>query len=617
MHKSVKHLLLMSDPDVVGLNEQAALGVERQPERGQFSHLLRHFLERFFNHETASPDGDAKARMILIACAAGLPSFMVAIYLWPLYHAFIRVSVPGAEAIVPGRPPYWVQVNHHLFFVVYSFAALGIATVFQWDLFFPDLLDLLVLNTLPIPDRRLFFARVTAIAVLIVGFLFDANILATVALPAAIDPPNVLRFLAGHMLAVAASGLFAAAFILAFQGVLLFVFGERWFRKISLLVQGAILAALLLTLLLFPVYSGATAAVLRSGSNAAWWFPPFWFLGIYQWLMEGPSALTVYAQLAQLGCEATLGTILVACLVYPLAYRRRADQLVEGATCRSKRNWLMWPLHKLLHVTVVRPPARRAVFHFIGQTLLRVPRYRIYLVLYESVGAAVVAATVVRFTVLHGQVHLAVTAAGIRAAIGIVPLWTVAGLRVAFTSSGNRQGNWIFRNVHGRPPQFAAAIEMFSAARIWAFAWSAIVTLAAVVAFRAIAPSELLTRPATAAQLLLAVGLCVVLADAFFLNVTTVAFTGEPQGEAPNLAFTIFRYLLFFPPVVTFAAVVPGRIGHSLARFAMVAIGFAATHFVFQAGHRGIVKEHCRYKSFQDGEGEHLWDLLGQSRVRR
>jgi hypothetical protein len=208
------------------------------------------------------------------------------------------------------------------------------------------------------------------------------------------------------------------------------------------------------------------------------------------------------------------------------------------------------------------------------------------------------------FAVAHGQVHLDVTAAGIRAAIGIVPLWTIAGLRVAFTSSGNRQGNWIFRNVHGRPPQFATALEMFSAARIWAFAWSAIVTLAAVVVFRAIAPSELLTRPATAAQLLLAVGLCVVLADAFFLNVTTVAFTGEPQREPPNLAFTILKYLLFFPPVVAFAAVVPVWIGHSFARFAMVAIGFTAAHFVFQAGHHGIVKESCRYDSSQDGEGE-------------
>jgi len=325
MHKSIERLILMSDADVLGLNGQAALGAARQPERSQFSHLLRHFLDRFFNHETASPDGDAKAHMVLIACATGLPPFIVAIYLWPLYHAFISIPRPHHHtAWVPGPPPYWVQVNHHFFFVVYSFVALGIATVFQWDLFFPDLLDLLVLNTLPIPDRRLFVARVTAIAVLIAGFLFDANVLAAAVLPLSLHPPHLMRFLVGHVLAVAAAGLFAAAFILALQGLLLFVFGERWFRKISLLLQGAILAVLLLMLLLFPVYSGATAAVLRSGGDATRWFPPFWFLGIYQRLMEGPSALPVYTQLARLGCALALGTIGLAFLVYPLAYRRRA-----------------------------------------------------------------------------------------------------------------------------------------------------------------------------------------------------------------------------------------------------------------------------------------------------
>ena len=55
------------------------------------------------------------------------------------------------------------------------------------------------------------------------------------------------------------------------------------------------------------------------------------------------------------------------------------------------------------------------------------------------------------------------------------------------------------------------------------------------VVFRVIAPSEFLILPATAAQLVLAMGWCVVLADAFFLNLTTVAFSGEPQGKTPDL----------------------------------------------------------------------------------
>src|SRR5271165_3596752 len=214
---------------VQSLNVQAALGPVRLPERTQFSHLVRHFLERFFNHETASATGDGKTRLVQIACAAGLPGLMVAVYLWPLYHPVI--VYPPHPHLIPGPPPYWAQANHHFFFVMYSFVAMGLATVFEWDMFFPDLLDAFVLGTLPVPERRIFLARVAAISVFIGAFLFDANILAPLVLPMAIDPPSLLALEAGHVLAVGMAGLFAAFSVLASQSLLLAIVGERVFRR--------------------------------------------------------------------------------------------------------------------------------------------------------------------------------------------------------------------------------------------------------------------------------------------------------------------------------------------------------------------------------------------------
>ena len=135
MGDGFQRLIVNSDvqPAVLSLNVQAAMGPVREPQRSQFELLIRHFLERFFNHETASPDGDGKTRLVQLALAAGLPGFMVAVYLWPVYHPVI-VYPPHPDAI-PGPPPYWVQVNHHFFFVVYSFVVMGLVTVFQWDLF--------------------------------------------------------------------------------------------------------------------------------------------------------------------------------------------------------------------------------------------------------------------------------------------------------------------------------------------------------------------------------------------------------------------------------------------------------------------------------------------------
>jgi hypothetical protein len=602
IREEFQRLFIMSEPEALSLNAQAALGAAHVPKRTQFQLLVRHFLERFFNHETASPDGDAKARLILVAIATGIPGFMVALYLWPVYHPFIGWP-PGKPLDISG-PPYWTQVNHHFFFVLYSFVALGMITVFEWDMFFPDLLDVFVLTTLPIHARKLFQARVAAIAILIVGFLLDANFLAPLVLPASFDPPNVARMLAGHIAAVLAGGLFSAAFILALQGILLSLLGEAWFRRVSLALQGLAISALLMLLLLFPVLSSAVRVFLQSGSRFVFYCPPFWFLGIYQRLLEGPKALPIYTKLAQTGCIALAVTVLLAMAFYPAAYIRKVRQLVVGPGTHDTRNWSAQPLNRLLHATVLRTPVSRAVFHFISQTLLRVPRYRIYLVFYGGVGLSVVVASVLRLTAAHGHVRMEISSDGIRAAVAIIPFWTIAGLRMAFVSPGNRQGSWVFRIVHGRPPMLPTALNLLRSAWLWVLLSAGVVTLGPVLAFRAVAPADLRTWPASASLLLVACGLCLLLTDLLFLNVKTVAFTGEPAREQPNLAFNLLKYFTFFPLIVPLSVASQLWIAASPLHFAIAAVAIASIHLLLNRIHRRIIREHCNMAALEDGEDD-------------
>jgi hypothetical protein len=404
------------------------------------------------------------------------------------------------------------------------------------------------------------------------------------------------------MLAVLASGMFSAVFILAMQGALLFVLGERLFRRISLLLQGLSITVLLMLLFLFPVLSGAVPVFLQSSSPFVLCFPPFWFLGIYQRLLEGPSALPIYAQLAQVGCEALLIAVGLAMLTYPLAYLRRVRQLVVGPGTHDTRMRVMRPLHGLLHATMLRPPVCRAVFHFISQTLLRVQRYRIYLVLYGGVGLSVVVASVLRLTVARGQVRIEISADGIRAGIAIVAFWTVAGLRMAFVSPGNRQGSWVFRIVHGRPPHFDAAMPQLLAAKLWVLLWAAVVTFGACLVSRVFAPAELLTWSATASLSLIAAGMCLLLTDAFFLNVKTVAFTGEPSREEPNLALTVLKYFTFFPIVVWLPVATEPWIEASAQHFVLTAAAIAAAHWALRGIHRRIIQDYCNLPGLEDDE---------------
>jgi hypothetical protein len=602
IREEFQRLFMMSEPEALSLNAQSALGAVHVPQRSQFSLLVRHFLERFFNHETASPDGDAKARLILIAVATGIPGFMVALYLYPAYHPFI--GWPPGRPLNADPPPYWLQVNHHFFFVIYSFVAMGIVTVFEWDMFFPDLLDIFVLTTLPISYGRLFQARVAAIAIFIVGFLLDANMLAPLVMPASFDPPNLHRLLIGHILAVIGSGLFSAAFILALQGVLLSILGEGLFRRISLAVQGLLISILLMLQLLFPVLSGAVPVFLQSSSEFAIYCPPFWFLGVYQRLLEGPSALPIYTRLAQTGSVALLITVALAALAYPLAYVRRVRQLVVGPGTHDTRSWVARPLHLLLHATVLRSPVRRAVFHFISQTLLRVQRYRIYLVLYGGVGLSVIVASVLRLTVVGGQVRLAVSPDGVRAAIAIAAFWTIAGLRMAFVSPGNRQGSWAFSIVHGRPPNLDTAVHQLQAAKLWVLLWAIIVTLGVCFALHPFAPPELLTWRATASLLLIAIGMCLLLTDGLFINVMTVAFTGEPAREQPNLAMAVLKYFTFLPIIVWIPVASEPWIEQSILHFGLAVVVIAAAHLALRRLHRRIAQEHCNMPGLEDDEDD-------------
>jgi hypothetical protein len=600
MSDQFQRLFMMSEPKILPLNEQAALGPLEPPRRSQFVHLVRLFLERFFHHQAASPDGDAKARLILLAFAAGIPGLMVSVYLWPVYHPMR--GWPPDHPSNGGPPPYWLQVNHHFFFALYSFVVIGIVTVFEWDLFFPDLLDVQVLTTLPISSGRLFRARIAAVAIFVAGFLFDANILAPLILPEAIDPPSLLRFLGGHLSAVLLAGVFAAALVVALQGLLLALFGERLFRKLSLLLQGLLISLLLLLLLLFPVLSGVVPTLLQSGRVSILCFPPFWFLGLYQRLMEGPAALPVYVRLARIGCMATMGATALAVLVYPMAYRRRVRQLVEGAATRSARDWMGLAFERLLNAVIVRLPVRRAVFHFVGPTLVRVPRYRIYLVLYGAVGLSVVSATLLRFTAVNHHVRVAIAVDGVRAAQAVAAFWMVAGLRVAFLWPADRSAGWIFRLIQGDPPELAPALNRRVAAERWALLAAGAVTFGGLTLSRLISPPGLLSLPATAAQWLVSAAMCLLLTDIFFLHVTDVPFAPVRAREEDNLALTLLKFFTFFPLIAWIPLAAEPWIEGKGWHFAAAGAVAVAAHLGLRTRRHRVVRAYTSVPGLEEGE---------------
>ncbi|MEA2263355.1 MAG: hypothetical protein QOJ51_6180, partial [Acidobacteriaceae bacterium] len=434
----INRLRIFAPPEfpVLSLEVQANLPVVEVQQQSQFRLLVRHFLERFFNNDMVSADGETKARLLQVVYAIALPQIVVALYLFPMYHA-------------PLERPFWSQVSDHYFYVLYSFVAVGAVSIFSWDLLFPDLLDLFVLSPLPIVGARLFRSRIAAAVVFLGLFLFGSSAPGVIFYPLLSDPPGLARHLLAHVLAVLASGAFAAALVLSLQGLMAAVMGERFSRAISPFLQGISMMLLLTIFLLFPVTSRFLDVLVNL--PAARYFPPFWFLGIFETVLSGSSSQPVFTALAKTGCLATAIVFALTIVSYPLAYRRRMRYLVEGSEVFDTRNLAIVPIHRLLHATLLRNAVQRGIYHFISCSLLRTQRHRVYMALYGGLGLALLLACTVLLKLSHRHLGFALSPDGLLAAVPIAAFWTIAGLRTAFLSPADRRGGWIFRLILGRP----------------------------------------------------------------------------------------------------------------------------------------------------------------------
>jgi len=515
---------------VLSLGVQAGMPVVEPRERIQLNLLVRHFVERFFNNEMVSADGDTKARLLQVVWAIALPGVVVALFLFPLYHA-------------PVARPFWSQVSDHYFYVMYSFVAVGGAAVFAWDLSFPDLLDILILSALPIAPRRLFVARIVAACLVSMLFLAGTSAPGFIFYPLLSEPPELARHFLAHLLAVLGSGVFAAAFLLSMQGMMVAVVGERCFRTISPFLQGLSMAVLLIILLTFPVSSRFIEKLVNV--PAAQYFPPFWFLGIYESTLAGSSGPPVFRELARTGWLATAVAAGLTIIAYPLAYRRRVRHLVEGSGEAGTKNWMVTPINRILHATLLQKPVHRGIFHFISYSLLRTRRHRVYLAMYGGVGLALLTACAVLLKVSHGRLGFALSPDGLLAAVPIVAFWTIAGLRNAFLSPLDRRGSWVFRVILGKPGPAQLATTA-----LWILPCALVLTLGVVVLISLLGPSELRGWKPLLCQALVAIGLCLLLTDALFLKVRSLPFTGEASAPANNLAFILLQYFGLFPPLV-------------------------------------------------------------------
>jgi hypothetical protein len=522
-----KRLLYGNAPAVASLSVQAATTPLRSTRpRSPFRVLVTHLFACFFATETSSTP--PTTLMLQMSVALGLPPILLTLALIPSYSGMMPFLV---------RRTFWLQVQDHFIFVVYSCAVVGIVALLKWEGFFPTLLDVRVLSLLPISPRRLFAAKVVAAAAFIGAFMAGANLPASIFLPGMAGSHSVPLHIVAQVLAVSLAGLFTVTSALALMSMAALVPG-RTGRIFGSLLQGAMIAVLLLLLFLSPLLATSSQPVITSGFALR--LPPFWFVGIYDSLLNAAPESHLFAPLAQLALIATAASTFALAVLYPLAYRRKVRSLLEGESGArvqaAPREWLP----RGMMSRYLGKPTQAASFHLISQTLFRIQRFRVSFLVACCAGAAIAITMVAKFESI--PVYPFLRPSHLRP-VSIATTLLLVALASVYLSLGSElepRAAWIFETTVGR---WDAGISSGVRRAVLPLCCAvAMFTLVFISVFAPVGPGLFVRESATL------LGLCLALTAAFYFFLT-IPFTVDPL-RSRNMAVPVLIYTVCVLPVL-------------------------------------------------------------------
>ena len=404
--------------------------------RDLFGVLIRHFFGRFFDNELVSRHSEMTSSFAKIIAALAAPG-LIAFWLMPkyTYYSFEPAKVAEAASLID-----------KLFFLTFSMVVMGFVTVLEWDALFPDRRDFTILIPLPISLPSIFAAKITSLCAFVVVFFAATNAFSTFLYPF-ISARGETTFLGamGAMFTHATCLLAGTSFIfflfVALQGTLMNVLSSRAFKRTSTYVQLASVFVLLMMLLLFL----DSDALLESPSHRhyLYYFPPMWFLGLYETMLGWPDPLPGSREI---GIQALTAVIAVSVIAYALSYRRHVKRSLESEeifdVVPGKISTLLCTLADRF---VVRRPLEQASFYFTGKTMFRSRKHWLYLAAYVGVGFALVLQGLVGAFSRAKPPSIDTPAASLLSIPLVLSFFLLSGMRVIFTMPAELKANWVFQ----------------------------------------------------------------------------------------------------------------------------------------------------------------------------
>jgi hypothetical protein len=490
-----------------------------------FPTLVRQSFGRLLEDVTAEGEGESSRSLGQILGLLAVPGAFHSIYV-ALHYSVFKVDSYRT----------WIGSMDRYGFLCFSMAAMGFAAVLQWNALFPDRRDYLILTPLPLSIRRIFFAKLIALAAYICMFGLAANFFSSILFPMVSAPKasnlEFIRIVGAHVVSVMGVGLLIALILGSLQGVLMNLLSGSMFRRASEWMRIALVAFLTASLLILPFLSLAVRPLVESKSSWVYAVPPFWFLGLYEVLLPGV-AHPVFHGLAAAAVNALLLALPLFFVTYLLGYRRQSRRVMEEQTSEC-----LHPvkLRGSLSRWLLRRPVEKAAYQFIDCTMRRSAKHRICMAAYGgAIGFCLL--TVCDLTVTSTTPVIRVSTDGVVSLPLILMFFGVTGLRMVFSIPSELRANWAFQMAGiDRPAAYIPAMKTW-------------------VAFRVVAPLLWIMTPVEILTNGLAVGLfhlsfaavCgFALLEAVFVAFNKIPFTCSYSGTRLNLVGIVCVYLLGF-----------------------------------------------------------------------
>jgi hypothetical protein len=403
----------------------------------QLPHLVRLFLSRFQDNELIPAGADTGIGMAHILAVLAAPGLVICF------------RVMAGYALLHYGPDSVLQaaiLQDRLFFLYFSMMMMAFVAALEWHALFPDNRDYLILTPLPIAPRTLLKAQAKALWLFTLVLTVDANLFSTLLFPVfsarQADSLLLTVYCTGvHALCLLAANTFILCLFLGFQGLLILLLPPALFRRISRAIQ---LMLMIAVLTLFCFSPNPSYAELSRESWALDYFPPLWFLGLYQSLLGDPSMITHGLALRSVAALFAVG--LLSAATFTFGYWKHYRKLLETEPILPRgsiRGFLdRW---SPLNHWYLRNPSERASFFFVVKTVLRSERHRVFLGAYAAVGLALVLSSLLGPYFRRGFETEWATSDYVLSIPQVLLFLSLGGMRVIFTIPAELPANWMFR----------------------------------------------------------------------------------------------------------------------------------------------------------------------------